>query len=194
MSATPGAEALPTASAATLVSGELRAVAATAVSAWFTHERNRRHAGWRRTVTGVRDALAGLDRTCEAAIQNLTEAEAEPAAPLATLVDALVASATANAEAAAERARADGHLEIADLQARADRLPIEIDAAREQAQIVRASVDEAQRAQGRAEAEQAAAQRAHAQLVAASEAQRHSAQTALDAERAVAGRLHQQLE
>jgi hypothetical protein len=183
-----------TASDAVLANHDVRDVAATAVSACFTNELHRRHADWRRTLKGVKDALAGLDRTCEAAINTLTETEAEPAAAMSMLVDTLVAAATANADAAAQRTRTEAQIEIADLQALVDRLQAELHAAREQVHTAREECDEAHRARGQAEVARDEAQGAYSHLRSTSESQLHGVQAALEAERAVSFRLHQQLE
>jgi murein DD-endopeptidase MepM/ murein hydrolase activator NlpD len=183
-----------TASDAVRANRDVRDVTATAVAACFTTELHRRHADWRRTLKGVQDVLAGLDRTCEATINTLTETEAEPAAAMSTLVDTLVAAATANADAAAQRTRTEAQIEIADLQALVDRLQAELHAAREQVQTAREECDEAHRARGHAEVARDEAQGVYAHLLSTSESQLHGVQAALEAERAVSFGLHQQLE
>jgi hypothetical protein len=78
------------------------------------HARDLSHGEWRRTLDAVKETLATLGRTCESAIETHE-------AGVAVLIERLVGSATAEAEAAAEQTRAQAQIEIAELQAVLDR-------------------------------------------------------------------------
>ena len=85
---------------------------------------------WRRTLAAIKESL--VERTCEAAIEACE-------AGVAGVIDTLVKSATAEANAAAERTRAQAKIEKAELQAEItqcqsviDRLQTDLSLARQQ--------------------------------------------------------------
>ena len=95
-----------------------------------TDEAYRHDHQWSRTLSAVKDSL--IERTCEAAIEACE-------AGVAGVIDTLVKSATAEANAAAERARAEAKIEKAGLQAELrqcqsviDRLQADLSLARRQ--------------------------------------------------------------
>ena len=88
---------------------------------------------WRRRVDAIKESL--VERTCEAAIEAIEACEAG----VAGVIDTLVKNATAEANAAAEQARAQARIEKAALQAEItqcqsviDRLHADLSLARQQ--------------------------------------------------------------
>jgi hypothetical protein len=95
-----------------------------------TDEAYRHDHQWSRTLSAVKDSL--IERTCEAAIEACE-------AGVAGVIDTLLKSATAEANAVAERARAEAKIEKAELQAELrqchsviDRLQADLSLARQQ--------------------------------------------------------------
>jgi hypothetical protein len=105
------------------------------------NSRDLSHGEWRRTLDAVKETLTTLGRTCESAIETHESG-------VAVLIERLVESATAEAEAAAQQTRAQAQIEIAELQAVLDRhqadLQVERDtlkSAKSQVQALRAESD-----------------------------------------------------
>src|SRR5712692_4947874 len=84
------------------------------------NDRPSRHdSEWRRTIASVREMLAGLDRTGDASAtdEQQKQKRSKAAAWVSSLVEKLVAAATAEREAAVKRTRAEADIDIAQMQA-----------------------------------------------------------------------------
>jgi hypothetical protein len=92
---------------------DIRASATADTSALLKAEIERCRGAVRQAFDGIKDALAGFERSCN---QSLGAGSAEASAALAGVVERLVAAATAASEAAAHRARAEARVEIDELQ------------------------------------------------------------------------------
>jgi hypothetical protein len=93
---------------------DIRAGATSDTTALLKAEIERCRGTVRQAFDGMKDALAGFERTCD---QALGAGSAEASAALAGVVERMVAAATAASVAAAHRARAEARVEVDELQA-----------------------------------------------------------------------------
>ena len=100
---------------------------------------------WRHTLVAVKEALADLE-----AAANRTPVE--PMAAVSSLVERLVAVATAAADAAGQHIRAEARAEVAQTQAIVAQVQAELQRERDELKAVSQSLDTERVARGRAEA------------------------------------------
>ena len=173
---------------------DLQNLAPPAASAVINDEVYRSHGQWRVTLDAVKATLAGLERTCESAI------EAQEAG-VTGLIETLVASATADAEAAAQQARAqtliemaERQAEIADLQSGVDDLKIELQVERDRLKGTSERLDIELSARVRAESERDEARRERQQAVSAAESQVEGLRAECEARKTELSLARQQLD
>lgn len=145
------------------------------------------HGEWRRTLDAVKETLATLGRTCESAIETHE-------AGVAVLIERLVGSATAEAEAAAQQTRAQAQIEIAELQAALDRQQADLQVERDTLKSANEQLDTERGARARAESERNEAQRVSQQIVSETESQVQALRAESDAQKAELSLVRQQLE
>lgn len=165
----------------------------TTIAAGVEEVVGRSHVQWRGTLDSVKETLATLERDCESAI------EAQEAG-VAGLIDTLVGKATAEAEAAAQQARAEAQIEIAGLQAEREELRRTVDALQANLQVEQDKRAAAQEqlelefaARVRVEAKNEAAARAHQQRMAEAEAQIHKLRAETNDRKSELALVNQQL-
>ncbi|MBA2306192.1 MAG: hypothetical protein H0W08_26685 [Acidobacteria bacterium] len=173
---------------------DLHNLAQTAASAVINDEVYRSHGQWRVTLDAVKATLAGLERTCESAI------EAQEAG-VTGLIDTLVASATAEADAAAQQSRAQALIEmaelqaeIADLQTGVDGLKVDLQVERDRLQGINKQLDIELGARGRAESERDEARRECQQVVLAAASQAEGLRAECQAQKTELSLARQQLD
>ena len=165
-----------------------------ATSAAISDEVQRAHAAWRQTLEAVKAAIAGLERSCESAIEAHQGSAAD-------LVDKLVAGARAGADEAAREARAEAQIEIAGLQGELAALKNAIDGLKEDLELERdrvkaisAQLDLEVAGRVRAESERDEARRVSQQAASAAESQARELRAESDARRAELALARQQLD
>lgn len=134
-------------------------------------------AAWRHTLVTVKEALADLE-----AAANRTPVE--PMAAVSSLVERLVAVATAAADAAGQHIRAEARAEVAQTQAIVAQVQAELLRERDQLKAVSQSLDTERVARARAEAALEEARDASERSASAYESQLRSLSAELDANRA----------
>jgi DNA repair exonuclease SbcCD ATPase subunit len=134
-------------------------------------------AAWRHTLVAVKEALADLE-----AAANRTPVE--PMAAVSSLVERLVAVATAAADAAGQHIRAEARAEVAQTQAIVAQVQAELQREREQLKAASQSLDTERTARGRAEAALTEAREASERSASAYESQIRSLTTDIEASRA----------
>jgi chromosome segregation ATPase len=138
-------------------------------------------AAWRHTLVTVKEALADLE-----AAANRTPVE--PMMAVSSLVERLVAVATAAADAAGQHIRAEARAEVAQTQAVVAQVQAELLRAQEQLKALSEDLDAERAARARAEAALADARDASEQASSAYESRIRSLSTEIDTHRAeVAG-------
>jgi len=202
------AAARPTLKLAARTAQDLRNLAHTATSAVINDEVHRSHGQWRQTLDAVKETLASLERTCESAI------EAQEAG-VAGLIDTLVGSATAEADAAAQQTRAQAEGEIselkgeiaglkgeiaelkvgmAELQAVDDGLKADLQVERDRLKSTKEQLDVELGARVRAESERDEAHRVCQQVVSAAQSEAHGLRAESDAQKAELSLARQRLD
>lgn len=106
---------------------------------------------FRSTVQAFRNALAGLERLCDAAANTLPDTQAKASASAAGLVDRLVSSAIAEAEASVQRARAELQREKSRLEDNVAQLELDLEAEREKIKVVVGDLELTREEKARAE-------------------------------------------
>ena len=134
-------------------------------------------AAWRHTLVTVKEALADLE-----AAANRTPVE--PMAAVSSLVERLVAVATAAADAAGQHIRAEARAEVAQTQAIIAQVQAELQRERDQLKAVIQSLDTERVARGRAEAAVIEARKASERSASAYESQIRALSTELETARA----------
>ena len=166
---------------------DVRDLAHTATSAVVTDEVRRSHSEWCRTLEAVKETLANLERTCEAAIEaHETGVDG--------LIETLVGAADAEAVAAAQQTRAQAEIEIVDLQEALDRQRVDLQVERDMVKDANEQLDEERAARVRAESERDEAQRMSQQIASATESQMQALRAESDAQKSELALLRQQLE
>ena len=157
----------------------------------FTSELARCEDQWRGGLAGVKHRLAELEATCDAMI---SAAPAAPAYAVSELIDKIVAAATADADAMAQKIEAQAQARAAEAQALVDRLQTEVRAGQEQLQSAREQLQQEHEARARAESASKDAQVAREQAISAFETQLRKQNAELQANLAQISALKQQLE
>jgi hypothetical protein len=134
-------------------------------------------AAWRHTLVTVKEALADLE-----AAANRTPVE--PMMAVSSLVERLVAVATAAADAAGQHIRAEARAEVAQTQALVAQVQAELQRERDQLKAVSQTLDTERVARARAEAALEEARDASERSASAYEAQLRSLSAELEANRA----------
>jgi chromosome segregation ATPase len=193
-SAPADAAARPPLKLAARTTQDVRDLAHTATSAVINDEVYRSHGQWRRTLDAVKETLASLERTCESAI------EAQEAG-VAGLIDTLVGSATAEADAAAQQTRAQAQVEMAEvqvamsgLQAVVDGLQADLQVERDRLKSTKKQLDIEVGERVRAESERDEAHRVCQQVVSAAQSQANGLRAESDAQKAELALARQQLD
>ena len=144
-------------------------------------------AAWRHTLVAVKEALADLE-----AAANRTPVE--PMMAVSSLVERLVAVATAAADAAGQHIRAEARAEVAQTQAMVAQVQAELLRERDQLKAVSQSLDTERVARARAEAALEDARDASERTASAYESQLRSLSAELDANRAEVQATRAQIE
>ena len=166
---------------------DVRDLAHTATSAVVTDEVRRSHSEWCHVLETVKETLANLERTCEAAI-GAHEAGVDG------LIETIVGAADAEAVAAAQQTRAQAEIEIVDLQEALDRHRVDLQVERDMVKDAGEQLDEERAARVRAESERDEAQRVSQQIASATESQMQALRAETDAQKSELALVRQQLE
>jgi len=169
---------------------DVRDLVQTATPAVINNEVYRSNSQSRRTLDAVEETLAGLERTWESAIEA-------HGAGVARLIDTLVAEA----DAAAQRTRAQAQIEMAELEAEmtllrtvVDRLQADLHVERDRLRSTNEQLDIEVGARARAESERDETRRVWQLVVSGAESQAQGLRAESDAQKAELSLARQQLD